>query len=216
MIDNLCCRDNPDGLSNKIVYTQFVNQFCQMLPGITTKLVKTLQQQNSNKIVLSNKIIVKCLTVWRHYVVSIFCDKNIDQELTTDLTKMSDKCQLLSDTTWIGKAQDHLMSHVQIFGRSFSTHSNILILEELLRLCSDLIENCSTEALTNLHSLLIEILSALAVDQDSDILRDNSKKCLRKLLQIFTEKQKARIVDQILVDESSLLRPVAEQVLLFC
>ena len=215
MIDNLCCCNNADDAeSNTNVYTLFVDQFCQMLPGITTKLVKTLQQQNKNsdKIILSNKIIVKCLTIWRHYVVAIFCDKNIEQELSTDLTKMSEKCQLLSDTKWIGKAQDHLMSHVQIFGRSFSTHSNIFVREELLRLCSDLVDFCSTEALPNLHSLLIEILSGLAVDQDSVIIRDNSKKCLRKLLIIFAEKQKARIVDPILDDESSLLRPVAEQV----
>jgi len=109
---------------------------------------------------------------------------------------------------WIGKAQDHLMSHLQIFGRSFSTNSNISVREELVRICSDLVEFCSKQSLANLDSLLIEILSSLTVDADSDLIRTKSQKSLRKLLEIFTEKQKVRMSDS---DESTLLRPIVEQ-----
>jgi hypothetical protein len=107
LIDSLCIVDRV----NEKLYRQFVDDFCQMLPGITTKLVKTLQQQDrnsdKNKIGFSNKIIVKCLSVWRRYVVAIFChenvetdlvDKNIETDLAeNNLAEISDKCQLLTD-----------------------------------------------------------------------------------------------------------------------
>ena len=188
LIDSLCFRNEEfDHL-----YRLFVGQFCQMLPGITTKLVKTLQQENKNsdkiKPVLSNKIILKCLVVWRHYVVAIFNDRNVLIE--TELVEFSNKFPLLSDTKWIGKAQDHLMSHLQIFGRSFSTHSNILVREEMLQVCTDLVEFCSQHSLSNLNSLLVEILASLTVDEDSAAVCEKSRKCLRKLLNIFVEKRR--------------------------
>ena len=42
LIDNLCFRNEEF----EHLYRLFVGQFCQMLPGITTKLVKILQQEN--------------------------------------------------------------------------------------------------------------------------------------------------------------------------
>ena len=176
MIDSLCFRiEELDHL-----YRLFVGQFCQMLPGITTKLVKTLQQENKNsdkmKPLLSIKIILKCLIVWRHYVVAIFNDHNVahhPQMIETELVEFSNKSPLLSDTKWIGKAQDHLMSHLQIFGRSFSTHSNILVREEMLQVCTDLVEFCSKHSLSNLNSLLVEILASLTVDEDSAKVCEN-------------------------------------------
>ena len=103
LIDSLCIFEQND----EKLYRQFVDLFCQVLPGITTKLVKTLQQQDrnsdKNKIGFSNKIIVKCLSVWRRYVVAIFCDKNVetnlsDKNIDNDLSENnSDRCQLLSD-----------------------------------------------------------------------------------------------------------------------
>jgi hypothetical protein len=194
LIDSLCFRNEEI----EHVHQLFVGQFCQMLPGITTKLVKTLQQENKNsdkiKPILSNKIIVKCLAVWRHYVVNIFNDHNVSdpQMIENDLHECSNKAPLLSDTTWIGKAQDHLLSHLQIFGRSFSTHSKLSVREEMLQVCVDLVEFCSKNSLSNLNSILVEILASLTVDDESAEIRQKSRKCLQKLLENFVEKCKIR------------------------
>lgn len=192
---------------------QFVNQFSQMSPGITTKLVKTLQHQNlpnsgETKTFFSTKVVQKCLHVWRRFVVSIFCDKNVEMNLSEFC---SNQCQLLSDQTWMGKAQDHLMTHLQIFGQSFAAHSNVQLRKETFLICSDLVEFCSKDSLTNLHSLLFDILSTLSVDEESDEIRTKSRNSLRKLLDIFTEKQKDRMTEIDFVGQTNLLRPLVEQ-----
>jgi hypothetical protein len=116
----------------------------------------------------------------------------------------------LSDPPWIGKAQDHLLSHLQIFGQSFTTHSDIRIRKEIVNICSGLVKFCSKTALSNLHLLLFEIISTLSVDEDLEIRREG-RKCVRKLLQIFTQNQKVRLSEKDCFDGGIILRPLVEQ-----
>ena len=60
----------------------------------------------------------------------------------------------------------------------------------MLQVCADLIEFCSKKSLSNLNSLLVEILASLTVDEDSAKICEKSRKCLRKLLNIFVEKRR--------------------------
>lgn len=217
------------------IRSAFVEQFCQMLPGVTTKLVKTLQMSDKTKCHVSIKIIVACIGVWRRYVTTIFNDKNMECKLVDILTEAaSQKCQLLSDKTWLGRSQDHLLSHVQIFAQSYSTHSDIRVRDEIQRLCGDLVRDCSENSLVPLRPILIETLSLMTVDPDSNRIRRESKIHLRLLLSLVAGKQRTELdvenveqqmsklgtknIEQTkepianeMIENENLLMPVAEQ-----
>jgi hypothetical protein len=59
-MDSFCVDQGGD----EELYDGFVNQFCQMLPGITTKLVKRLQRASAGsaaRLAPSVKITERCL-----------------------------------------------------------------------------------------------------------------------------------------------------------
>lgn len=205
LIDVLCvdCDDADD-----VLWSEFVGQFCQMLPGITTKLVKVLQQPRQagpssagEGGTVTARVVEKCLRVWRRFVVSVFCDVNIEQESKPEnLAEFpSARNRLLSDPRWVGKAQDHLLSHLQIFERSFTTSPGLRIRKQVVQISSDLLKFCFKAALPNLLLLVAEMLSVLSVDQDPDVRRD-SREGLRKLTEIYSEKPGSSsepLVDQV-------------------
>ena len=134
----------------------FCTQFSPMLPGITSKLVKTIQTAKK-----SHKIVVKVVNIWTDLVTVLLKDS---QDLKTDL----------------GQAQDHLQQHLQVF-HSFANHERIQVRKAILRLCGRILCKCSG-SMQPWFNLLIETLAVLSVDLESETLSHDAEKCLEEYL----------------------------------
>ena len=75
---------------------KFRTLFKQMLPGITTNLMKVLKNNSAN---ISWKVKVAALESWSDYVIGILNDAAIEEE---------------QDEVWLNKARDHIQMHMQI------------------------------------------------------------------------------------------------------
>ena len=170
----------------------FVAQFTQMLPGITSRLIKVIQLRNgvSNEKPQSFKIKSSVLMVWGNYVCAILNDKNvtvddiIESDFTTSDMSKSKFCDthLLRNTVWVGKAQDHLLQHLQLFTKyGFLTSEKLHMRNMMLLVCENTIKYCA-DSLKCMGGLQIEILSCLSVDADSIELARQAERCLETFL----------------------------------
>ena len=170
-----CLLVNQD---DTLYYNKFVDRFCPMLPGITTRLVKAMKRSFPSQ---SHKIKSKCLQLWSNSVTSLMQDANIDTvgENIVENPNLS-RSETLNDPKWVGKAQDHLYQHVQMFV-DMAVHPQSMIREALFDLCKAL-NKLSWSALQNTRPLQVEILSMLCVDHESLDLQIKAQKVLDEML----------------------------------
>lgn len=118
-------------------HDNFKARFAPMLPGITSRLVKILKRNFPGQ---SHKIKAKCLELWTNIVTGVLEDqKDQDQEF--------------SDLQWLGKAQDHLFQHMQMFV-SMTVFPHLGIRQALLHLLKGLNE-LTWESLRNTRPLQV-------------------------------------------------------------
>ena len=116
--------------------------------GITTRIVKVLKRSFSSQ---SHKIKAQCLTLWSDLVTHVLKDDLLANS-PSENAKSSD-ILLLNDPQWLGKAQDHLYQHMQIFA-SMTVQNELKIREALLGLCTAL-QQLSWETLQNTRPLQV-------------------------------------------------------------
>ena len=176
------------------VRTNFVLQFAQMLPGITSRLVKVLVPKKSaiNDKIQGSAVKARVIMVWCNYICSILNDKNVYKQDGMDIdegicdTSLADEnsSNLLQDVRWIGKAQDHLLTHLQLLSKyNFIVSEKFYLRNIMFLLCEATILNCS-KSLKCFNSLQIEILAVLSVDENSTDLARRSKMCLDSIINI--------------------------------
>ena len=184
LVNELCfdrCLFDPNsqtceksGMLDAKVKCDFLSQFTQMLPGITSRLMKILspKKSSSNEKHQSFKIKANVLMVWCNYVCAIFNDMNMCSEdimetdkgiCDTSINNSSSSNNFLRNAEWIGKAQDHLLQHLQLLSKyNFITSEKLCIRNMMLMICEATINYCSG-TLKCCNSLQIEILAILCV-----------------------------------------------------
>ena len=174
------------------VCTEFVSQFTEMLPGITSRLLKVLKPKkaSSNEKPKNLKIKANVLMVWCNYVCAIINDRNIHFDDVMDIdegigdlsTTKNGNLSLLRSNEWVGKAQNHLLQHIQLLvNYNFITSDKWYLRNVMFLLCEATIQHCS-KSLKCFDSVQIDILAMLSVDDESFELAYRSESCLQRLL----------------------------------
>ena len=191
-------------LVDENVRTSFVQQFTQMLPGITSRLTKVLVPKASptNHKLQGNKLKAHVVMIWCNYVCAILNDKNLNEQDVMDIdegicdTSISNESNpnLLRDDRWIGRAQDHLLQHLQLLTKcNFVVSEKFFLKNIMFLLCEATTFYCS-KSLKCFNSLQIEILAVLCVDESSAELAKRSEVCLEHIIESRRE-QSHRIGD---------------------
>ena len=139
LISGLCPAKKDEGESTSLLSNKFRALFKQMLPGITTNLMKVMKNASAN---LSWKVKVAALECWTSYVIEILND---------------DALQSGQDEAWTNKACDHIQMQMQILqglaAASSSTGDTtnttvktfrkqlLKMVKEMLRKCKKSLEN---------------------------------------------------------------------------
>ena len=142
------------------------DQFSGMLPGISTKLIKTLRAHQNQKIT------IEALKTWTLFV----CMTMKDQE----------EGRHFSDGQWFVKAQNHLLEQFQLIANSYAHHSNVKVRLEVLNVCQELVTHCKS----TFHAItitMIEALACLSVDIECESLALQSETCLDQVLALNVE-----------------------------
>ena len=134
----------------------------------------------------------RVVMVWCNYICSILNDKNVYKQDGMDIdegicdTSIADEStsNLLRDLRWIGKAQDHLLTHLQLLSKyNFIVSEKFYLRNIMFLLCEATILNCS-KSLKCFNSLQIEMLAVLSVDENSTDLAWRSKSCFQRAMKI--------------------------------
>lgn len=143
------------------------SQFRQMLPGITSKLVQSLvpssPSSTDKRPVISAKVIAKKVSLWTRYVCLVMADSRVFQG-----GKLAEGGEPVVvddfDKVWLGKAQDHLLTHLQVFSASgLATYPDPQVRQAILALAGDVSRLCSISLESSLVPIM-EMLSCLSVD----------------------------------------------------
>ena len=200
------------------IRTTFVLQFAQMLPGITSRLIKVLVPKISNTSNKSqgNSIKAKVIMVWCNYVCALLCDRNlirqdimdIDEGICDTTIGNESNSNLLLNDGWIGKAQDHLLQHLQVLSKyNFIMSEKYYLRNVMYLLCEATLFHCS-ESLKCFNSLQVEILAVLCVDENSAELAKRSEHCLSNLLHRKERKTSKHELNLNLPQSSEMLASV--------
>jgi hypothetical protein len=148
VLDAVIVEANND--DNASLQRAFAERFAQMVPGTATKLVKVLRRNFEAQ---SHKIKALCLVLWMKSVVSVLNDTHVNEDPINLETSADDKVAILCDPQWVGKAQDHLLQHMQIFA-TMTVHPQLLVREALQTLCQSFLSH-SVQTFRNTHALQV-------------------------------------------------------------
>jgi len=147
-------RESSAGLRNA-----FGSTFLDMLPGVSTKLMKLLKDKK-----VSPKSKALLLLSWTQFVTLILSDDHFARlDLESSEEEYSTRNDNYSSEKWLNLARDHLSNQMSILlalsSASLASKDGQKELQKALRHCaSSILKKCS-RSLTNLKPSCIEILS---------------------------------------------------------
>lgn len=163
LIDRLC----PSKAESASAVAPFRRLFHQMYPGISTSLMKVLQDTRKRAGSTKNKALA--MRAWRRNTVAIMSDELCDEADSAD-----------GEKGWLHRAQDHLLMQSRILAGLTSSSAADPEFAPLRMELLKTVEALNVAApmnLANLRPVMIEIASILAVDSSNVKLAEKSKRC---------------------------------------
>lgn len=168
----LCLTDNEEV---KLVFSLWVAMFVNLLPGITSKLVKITQDPK----ITHAKVKALAISAWGRYVTSILSDKNFPQVELDNL-----EMQPLKDAVWLKNAQTQITQQVSIL-EPLASHSDVKIRQALLKCASSML-TLSKVTLEPCFKGIVDIVITLSVDDHQNI-SDDATSAINKLVKNLDE-----------------------------
>eukprot|EP00092_Neocalanus_flemingeri_P022609 GFUD01024522.1.p1 GENE.GFUD01024522.1~~GFUD01024522.1.p1 ORF type:complete len:985 (+),score=312.04 GFUD01024522.1:63-3017(+) len=155
LLKALCVSPRED----KQVFSLWVDMFVNLLPGITSKLVKVTQDPK----IAYAKVKALAVDTWGHYVSTVMSDENFPQ--IPDMENMEK--QPLKDAEWLKNAQAQISQQISIL-QPLSNHTDVKIRQALLTCVTDLLSTSKT-TLEPCFNVIVDIIVTLSVDDQEEI-----------------------------------------------
>lgn len=190
-ISDLNMKKPQYGVFDTEIAQNFASQFTQMLPGLTSRILKVIKPKKLSKSdkIQSHKIKANALMVWCNYVCALLNDKHFNRDDIMDTDEGIEDASnidnghvnMINNPTWLGKAQDHLVQHLEILrSHNFVTSEKLYLRNMVYLICEATSEFCKN-TLRCFNSLQIEILAGLCVDDEPD-LAERANICMQHLI----------------------------------
>jgi len=172
LLNALCLTDSEE---ITIVFSLWAAMFVNLLPGITSKLVKITQDPK----ITHAKVKALAVSAWGRYVTSILSDKNFPQVELDNL-----EIQPLKDAVWLKNAQTQITQQVSIL-EPLASHSDIKIRQALLK-CATSMLTSSKVTLEPCFKGIVDIVITLSVDDHPNI-SDDATSAISMLVENLSE-----------------------------
>jgi len=166
LLNALCVTPKDDA----VVFSHWVCMFVNLLPGITSKLVKITQDPK----IIHAKVKALAVNTWGCYVTSILSDMNFP---LVEVGKMEK--QPIKDTAWLKNAQTQISQQVSVL-EPLANHSDIKIRQSILKCTSSLLIS-SKVTLEPCLKNIVDIMITLSVD-DHQIVSNEANSSLARLI----------------------------------
>jgi len=168
------------------IFSLWVTMFVNLLPGITSKLVKVTQDPK----ITHSKVKALAVETWGHYVSTILSDENFPQ--TPDIENIEK--QPIKDGAWLKNAQTQISQQISIL-EPLSNHSDVKIRMALLT-CTTNMLSTSKATLEPCFKDIVDIIVTLSVD-DHDEINSVAKSALTQLVESCEEENVLSLASSI-------------------